>query len=121
MTKPSRAVDPVRASIERADILERIKRELGMAEQWDRQQTTHKAHSLEHACKAEALIELLEVDDCGSTGGYDKPRGQKGSLTMTLRERYDWLRFLPIGPSPEAQLRDLKTRMNALLGGEAAS
>jgi len=37
--------------------------------------------------RAEALIELLEIQDCGSTGGYDK--GQEDNYT--LQDRLNWL------------------------------
>ena len=38
---------------------------------------------------AEALIELLEVQDCGSTGGFD--RHQTDEQRDTLYDRFVWL------------------------------
>lgn len=49
-------------------VLHNIFEELEMAQQW--LPDSPDSH-LEHLHKAEALIELLEVLDCGSTGGYD--------------------------------------------------
>lgn len=49
------------------------------------------AYAFERACnyakKAEILIEVLEVHNCGSVGGYDK--GQP--FSYDLLGRYEWL------------------------------
>jgi hypothetical protein len=50
-----------------------------------------------YASKARALIELLELDDCGSIGGFDKERHQSYTPQERLRHRYLWLRDLPQG------------------------
>lgn len=53
-------------------------------------QSLHRyQNAVGHYHRAEALIELLEVLDCGSVGGYDK--GQTEAHRRTLRNRYDWL------------------------------
>jgi len=41
--------------------------------------------------KAEALIEILEVCDCGSTGGYDMDIHPDHRGDMGLYERFLWL------------------------------
>lgn len=46
---------------------------------------------IENFLKATALIELLEVFDCGSTGGFDKRQPEASSGASGLCSRLDWL------------------------------
>lgn len=53
--------------------------------------------------QAEALIELLEVEDCGSIGGFGTKRNSKGKLirqqddpNQDLKSRYLWLKNMPV-------------------------
>ena len=41
--------------------------------------------------KAAALIELLEIHNCGSVGGFDVAQNSLGQ-NRTLRQRYEWLK-----------------------------
>lgn len=41
-----------------------------------------------YANKAEALIEILEVEDCGSVGGYDQENQNKLVSGYTLYDRF---------------------------------
>lgn len=47
-------------------------------------------NAAKYSAKAEACIELLEVADCGSTGGFDV--GQDREKNWTLEMRYRWLK-----------------------------
>lgn len=83
---------PVNQVIFRITILKNIKESLSAITQWSEMQ--HWENAAKYAAKAEALIELLEVDDCGSIGGFDAKRGQNRDRHWTLTKRYDWLRNL---------------------------
>ena len=74
MTAPTRSV-----------ILKRIKEELQMLEQW--REGDNLNFALDHQTRAIALIELLEVHDCGSVGGF-----APGQTDQTIKGRYEWLR-----------------------------
>jgi hypothetical protein len=71
-------------------ILDAIKNEIQMMYQWSDQFSKKRVNpdyistSVVHAHKAEALIELLEIHDCGSVGGFDE--GNHG--LYSLEERY---------------------------------
>lgn len=54
---------------QRITILNKIFHNLLLVKQWN---INHPQNSIEYHYKALGLIELLEVDDCGSVGGYDK-------------------------------------------------
>jgi hypothetical protein len=108
--------EPVNYSITREYILLRAEGHLNMIDQ-------HVRHGFwDDAAKetgsAEALIELLEIDDCGSSGGFDTKRGQlspdrlEGKLR--LRDRFDWLKRLPIGESEGTQLKRLRDQLNRI-------
>lgn len=82
----------------RAQILKSIRHHLDMVKQWTRHALEFGGSKpsaavygfercLEYSYKAEGLIELLEVNDCGSVGGYDN--GHTG--TKDLEKRYLWL------------------------------
>ncbi len=49
--------------------------------QWDDWSYDAKDNVVKYQCQAEVLIELLEADDCGSHGGFDKdsPVGRETS------------------------------------------
>jgi hypothetical protein len=51
----------------------------------------------EYAKKAEALIEMLEIHDCGSVGGFGN--GHNGS--HNLETRYQWLTEVEVKSSDE--------------------
>lgn len=82
----------VKESVSRKAILKRIKECLHLVEQWQEYSDWARCH--EYSAQAAALIELLEIDDCGSVGGFDEARGQKSGGCLTLEERFDWLRIL---------------------------
>lgn len=75
-------------------ILEAIEDEIKLMYQWSTQfaekrvKADYVANSIAHAHRAEVLIELLEVHDCGSVGGFDD--GNHGIYSIELR--YDFLR-----------------------------
>jgi hypothetical protein len=55
-----------------------------------------------YLARAEALIELLEIEDCGSVGGFGKKRNKNGELSLQrddqpqdLKSRYLWLKNMP--------------------------
>lgn len=75
-------------------ILDAIEEEIKLMYQWSGQFAKKRVKaefvesSIAHAHRAEALIELLEVHDCGSVGGFDE--GHKG--LYSIEERYAFLR-----------------------------
>ncbi len=84
-------------NIKRVIILNAIADELGMSSQW---LPSNRVGSLEsataHLHRAETLIELLEVHDCGSVGGFDK--GQRYPNGDVFK-RFNWLLRKHHGPS----------------------
>lgn len=80
---------PVNQVMFRTDVLKRIESRLAQVKQWTRHERWD--YAFEYASEAKALIELLEIDDCGSTGGFDTERGQDKSAYQTLESRYQWL------------------------------
>ncbi len=56
--------------IDRKTILKTALHHLDMVRQWGDMRYYHKA--AEYSAKAEALIQLLEVRDCGAIGGFDE-------------------------------------------------
>lgn len=71
--------------IKRLDILKKIGEHLSQIKQWTRYNSY--GHCAAYHAKAEGLIEILEIDDCGSTGGYDlnQPRA------FNIFDRWVWL------------------------------
>lgn len=69
-------------------ILNRIGHELGLVAQWS-ERPAWGQQMVGHHHKAEALIQLLEVFDCGQIGGFDK--GQSRAQMRSLFDRWDWL------------------------------
>lgn len=75
-------------------LLNRIEQSLNAVYQWGsqiaekRMKTSYVEAAFGYLHQAEALIELLEVFDCGSVGGFDE--GQQG--LYSLEERFDFLR-----------------------------
>jgi len=45
----------------------------------------------EHVIKLEILVEILEVDNCGSVGGFDKGQKYEGSCITALYNRAGWV------------------------------
>ena len=76
-------------SIDRLVILQKIGDHLQGVLQWSK--PCNGADWMQTAyldmVKAEALVELLEVADCGFRGGFDRGQPQ----TYNLFERWDWL------------------------------
>jgi len=74
--------------ITRKTILIQIGEHLTSMNQWALYENYDYASK--YANKAESLIELLEVYDCGSVGGYDE--GQHELMPhASLHQRYSWL------------------------------
>ena len=75
-------------------ILDVIESEIQQMYQWSYQfaekrvKAEYVTNAIAHAHRAEALIELLEVHDCGSVGGFDE--GNQGIYSIELR--YAFLR-----------------------------
>lgn len=78
----------------RETILKKIENNLNNAYVWGNQfeekciNTEYVESAFVCIHKAEALIELLEIHDCGSIGGFDQ--GRKG--LYSLEERYELLK-----------------------------
>lgn len=68
-------------------ILEQIESELAQVDEW--RDMDDYGRAAQYFNKAEALIELLEVYNCGSIGGFDK--GQDSDQDSVL-ERFAWLK-----------------------------
>jgi hypothetical protein len=66
---PPRKSNKKKVSVTREVILKNIAKYLDSAKQWRNGHQFDNAYK--YASKAEALIELLEVQDCGSVGGFD--------------------------------------------------
>ncbi len=56
--------------------------------QWDKFSFETKDSVVEYQHKAQVLIELLEVDDCGSVGGYDRENPVKYETRNKLFNRF---------------------------------
>ncbi len=76
--------------INRNTILKAIKDELLSAKQWSVNGLEFK---LFHRYKAESLIELLEINDCGSTGGFDQNNPLRTDTQDLLYNRYLTLKY----------------------------
>jgi len=74
--------------LDRATVLDAAASELASVKQWADMESYD--HALHHYTRAEMLLELIEVEDCGSVGGFDK--GQKPKHRRTLNSRLAWLR-----------------------------
>lgn len=85
-------IKPVNSVIFRSTILKMIESELQSIAQWAGMAIWENA--AKYAARAEVLIELLEIDDCGSTGGFDTQRNQGRRGFHTLYSRYEWLKNL---------------------------
>lgn len=78
-------------------ILKTAESRLEASEQWNEPDNGHEwmANALHYMSEATALIELLEVHNCGSIGGFDSARGhsqQDGENYASLRSRLRWLK-----------------------------
>lgn len=73
-------------------ILDKIRNSLALVYAWGEQPSGHRVNvgytstMLRYLYHAEALIELLEIHDCGSVGGFDEETGSKHGLYY-LEER----------------------------------
>ena len=78
--------------IDRINILNTIGEKLQNAIQW-KESSNRSMESVQrfhqYMIKAETLVELLEVQDCGSIGGFDI--GQEDFYAKTLFGRWLWL------------------------------
>lgn len=72
-------------SISYSFVAKQIKDELQQVEQWKELGYDTINSAGEHYKKLEALVELLEVYNCGYVGGYDK--GQDRSKRWSLKDR----------------------------------
>jgi hypothetical protein len=72
-------------SIDRITILNAIFENFVCAFQWGNDSLETRIKEFH---KAECLIELLEVDDCGSIGGYDRDNPVKNFTRFTLFDRF---------------------------------
>lgn len=94
----------VNASIDRDAVLTAIHDNIRMVAQWEKMQDF--ATAAHYQARAQALIELLEVDDCGSVGGFDKARGQPSmplNLGPSILPRFKWLCSLKTAPGGTRQ------------------
>lgn len=84
---------PVNLSPSRYVILETIQQNLQQIEQWARPGMEHYANAHKYQSHALALIELLEVNDCGSCGGFDKGWDElkKQGVQPSLYNRFAFL------------------------------
>lgn len=90
MTKKKK--NPVNKSIKRNVILAKIRNCLEQANLcFESKSIASTEFAIRYLCQAEILIDLLEVDDCGSTGGFDVERGQNKDKMRTLGDRFEWL------------------------------
>lgn len=83
-------------TIEISRILREVEEDLDQVTRWRLHEEWH-ASVTRCYCRAEALIELLEVEHCGATGGFGVFRGrtQQGSkYAIGLRGRLEWLRMV---------------------------
>ena len=67
-------------------ILKEIDRNLQGVQQW-LEHDDQLLRAAEYRIAAKTLIELLEVYNCGSVGGYDKDQPPY----QTIQDRYNWL------------------------------
>lgn len=81
---PRRRLEPPRAAI-----LNQIAHQMAQVIQWEERRDPEWCElAAEHYRRAVTLIELLEVTDCGSVGGFDF--GQREG-DRTFFARFDWL------------------------------
>lgn len=90
------SIAPVSPTVQRDAVLKRIDENMQQVRQWS--DLAEYALAATYQAKTEALVELLEIADCGSVGGFDKKRGQPGVSGMKGRDRLqvriDWLKGL---------------------------
>ena len=72
-------------NIERLNILNAIFSKFQSAGQYI---TTNPSSYAEYISSAAALIQLLEVADCGSTGGFDKNNKRKSVTNFKVFDRF---------------------------------
>jgi hypothetical protein len=104
--------------VSRNAILTEIREHLDAVRSWGK--FDDPSNSYKYYIKAEALIELLETQDCGSVGGFGKRIGPKGEIqeqhniqryTYTLENRYRWLAEMSHGTgTSRARLRPLEVK-----------
>lgn len=98
MLEGENEMKPVNASIARTAIIEKLDHHLQQVQQWS--SLGSYALAAEYAAKADALIDLLETDDCGSYGGFDVKRGQPSTSSFPGKDRLtvraEWVKNLPI-------------------------
>lgn len=57
-------------------LLKEVEQLMQQVKQWEHvRETGWAANYMEYICQLKALVELLEVADCGSTGGFGKGQG----------------------------------------------
>lgn len=95
------------STVRRQTILWQIEELLSEADGWARNKRFDRYHAEHTLCciaQAEILIDLLEILDCGSTGGYGQ-MNRRGKLIAqdrimpgkrTLIDRWKWLKAMPM-------------------------
>lgn len=71
--------------VSRDILLKRIADHLVQVQQWAEIHSYDLANN--YSLKSEALIELLEIADCGSIGGFDRDQPR----ALNIFDRFDWL------------------------------
>lgn len=89
--------------MQRITLLQKTFSHFQCASQWI---VSNPSEYAEYLHRAEAIIQILEIDDCGSTGGYDRDNKCKKVTGFKL---YD--RFLTV-IRKENQYSDLKDECN---------
>lgn len=71
--------------MKRITLLQQAFREFQCASQWI---TSNPSRYVECLSKAESIIEILEIEDCGSVGGFDKENKFKAVIGFKLYDRF---------------------------------
>jgi hypothetical protein len=83
-------IGETRMKLDEPAVLATIAEHLECRDQW--LESGHLASAMEYEFKAEGLIELLEVVNCGSIGGFDKGQPDARVVKDSTRERFNWLK-----------------------------
>lgn len=85
----------VAMSVSIKKIFDTIEHDFAMVKQWKGLECWDWV--IHYETRIQCLIELIEVLDCGSHGGFDSRdpmRGKHGYKTKGLRSRFEWLKTL---------------------------
>ena len=77
---------------DRKNLLSILLHQIQHEQQQIRQWVTIEDYSrtMEHSCQLEALVETLEIYDCGSVGGFN-PEQVRQQKVWSLNDRAEWL------------------------------